>query len=212
MSPPESTFATNKVRDFFGGLYRTHGDSFKALDYGSVETQRKKFQVLASVGDLKNASVLDVGCGFGDLLDFLSPDREPARYVGVDLVPEIVEAARARDRSSMQATKIGFEVGNILDGRSGLPDEVFDYVVCTGFNCVDTGRNFEDLKTAMRCMLEIARIGVAFGMVSTYADRKNPTTYYAPPEAVLTEAFSLTPRVALRHDYMPHDFTIFLYK
>jgi tRNA (uracil-5-)-methyltransferase TRM9 len=44
----------------------------------------------------RRASVLDVGCGNGRLAFLLDRERPGATYVGVDVVPELIELARAQ--------------------------------------------------------------------------------------------------------------------
>ncbi|MDX2021293.1 MAG: glycosyltransferase [Deltaproteobacteria bacterium] len=64
-----------------------------------------------------DASVLEVGCGRGDLLASL-PHAEKA---GIDFVPELIEQAQARH------SNIAFSVGDVL---SAPADRRFDAVVC----------------------------------------------------------------------------------
>ena len=42
-----------------------------------------------------HTSILDVGCGYGDLLD-LMPDFWKGEYVGIDLSPDLLARAKAR--------------------------------------------------------------------------------------------------------------------
>src|ERR1700680_3801966 len=59
--------------------------------------QRARFAaVLEGLRDQDYSSVLDVGCGFGDLLDHLRRRGWQGRYTGVDLVPELIDEARRR--------------------------------------------------------------------------------------------------------------------
>ena len=53
---------------------------------------------------------------------------------------------------------------------------------------------------------------IALNFLSIFSDYFSPGEYYANPETILKIAFSLTSKVVLRHDYMSHDFTIYLYK
>lgn len=62
------------------------------------------------------ASVLEVGCGAGDLLNAL----EPARGVGVDVSPKMIETARER------FPHLEFQVDDVEDLQI---EETFDYVV-----------------------------------------------------------------------------------
>jgi glycosyltransferase involved in cell wall biosynthesis/SAM-dependent methyltransferase len=71
----------------------------------------------------KGASVLEVGCGTGDLLAAL----EPARGLGVDFSPEMVRVARQRFPA---ASHPGLEF-RVDDAEALETAETFDYVVAT---------------------------------------------------------------------------------
>lgn len=195
--------AEGKVHTFFQNLYQKHGDSHKSLAYGSQQTQAKKFQVLIEIAPLEGASILDVGCGFGDLVDYVEAAGISIDYTGVELVEEIAQVARKKHPGSEIIT------GDILDIET---DAQYDYVLTTGFNCVRTNRNWEVLCLALEKMLAMCRKGVAAGMVSNYRHPQDESTYYASPEEVFRYCMSLTTKVILRHDYLPHDFTVYLYK
>ena len=62
------------------------------------------------------ASVLDVGCGNGRLALLLDQERSGARYVGVDLVSELIEVARADTR---QLTSVSAEFHVVDVARPG---------------------------------------------------------------------------------------------
>ncbi|HYR59260.1 MAG TPA: hypothetical protein VEO95_11540, partial [Chthoniobacteraceae bacterium] len=50
---------------------KQHGAGIQALASGTPERQQTRFGVLAGIGDLDGASVLDVGCGFADFNQYL---------------------------------------------------------------------------------------------------------------------------------------------
>lgn len=81
------------------------------------------------------ASVLEIGCGTGDLLQALAPKRG----VGVDISPKTVERARARHPS------LTFIAGD----AENLPfEETFDYVILSDLlgYLEDVQRTFEELR------------------------------------------------------------------
>ena len=68
------------------------------------------------------ASVLDVGCGTGAVIELLHEKHPNARYTGLDLTPEMIAVARSKKLSNCD-----FVVGDAED----LPfaDESFDAVI-----------------------------------------------------------------------------------
>lgn len=74
-----------------------HGaDAAQALGWRDPSSQRLRFEVIAAAADFNGASVLDLGCGTGDLLGFLGQRFKDLRYLGIDQMPEFIEAARRR--------------------------------------------------------------------------------------------------------------------
>jgi len=53
---------------------------------------------------------------------------------------------------------------------------------------------------------------MAVNMLSTYVDYRDKTLSYVKPEMAFGLAKTMTPRVVLRYDYMPYEFTLYLYK
>src|SRR5215213_2125323 len=61
-----------------------HGAGFSSLLWASPQTQAVRFAALTRIVDLNGKSLLDVGCGRADLLDFLlAQNVRPAHYVGL---------------------------------------------------------------------------------------------------------------------------------
>lgn len=68
----------------------------EALGWRHAESQRRRFEVIAQAADFSGCSVLDLGCGTGDLKAFLDERFTDLRYLGIDQMPEFIEAARLR--------------------------------------------------------------------------------------------------------------------
>jgi hypothetical protein len=73
---------------------KRHGPDFRALLWASRRTQEQRFEALAHVADPTGLSILDLGCGRADFLDFLiARGTPPKKYVGLEGVRELAEAA-----------------------------------------------------------------------------------------------------------------------
>jgi trans-aconitate methyltransferase len=74
---------------------RLHGSgSVGALGWHHEDSQRCRFEVIAGVADYRDSTVLDVGCGTGDLRAFLDTRFTGVRYLGIDQMPEFIASAR----------------------------------------------------------------------------------------------------------------------
>jgi ubiquinone/menaquinone biosynthesis C-methylase UbiE len=193
------------VKDFYKKLVEKHGYSIKSLDYRSETGQKTRFDVITQIGISNDDSLLDVGCGFGDYFNYLKQKGiKNIKYNGIDLSDEIVDVANEKN------PLINVVQGNVLD----LPDDKkFDYVISLGFNAVKTGENWETLTAVLDKMWKLCKKGIAYNAVSTFAEEQDKAIYFVSPIKVIDHIMSnLTYKIVFKHDYMPHDFTIYAYK
>lgn len=88
---------------------RRHGAGFGALLWASQRTQGVRFEALVRAAEFEGRRVLDVGCGRGDLLDFMdSQGIRVASYVGIEGVAELAAAARGKEREDVQIIEADF--------------------------------------------------------------------------------------------------------
>jgi len=184
-------------------LFAEHGHSHKTLNWGSQEGQYLRFRILAGIGQLQGKRILDVGCGLGDFAGWLKQNNIQLIYTGIDLSQELVLQARNAYPT------LEFLHGSILD-KELLKDRKFDYVFASGiFYTYYAGRE-NWMKLAIKRMWDYCEIGVAFNSLSTWSENHEPEEFHANPAETMNFCKTLTPWLALRHDYHPRDFTIFL--
>jgi len=193
------------VKDFFNKLVEKYGYSPKSLAYSGEKSQKIKFNIVTEVGIEDNCSVLDVGCGFGDYFNYLKQRGiKNVKYCGIDISNKIVDFAKEKN------SLVNVIQGNVLDLSD---DEKYDYVISLGFNCVKTGSNWETLTQVLDKMWKLSKKGIAYNAVSTFSEDSPRKIYFVSPAKVIDYIMNnLTYKVVFRHDYMPHDFTIFAYK
>src|SRR5579883_1575997 len=86
----------------------------------SLRAQKMRFENFVVHHDLNGASILDVGCGVGDLWHHLQLRSLQCQYLGVDISSEMIRVASEKFPSAR------FEAANILNWT---PEPRFDYVV-----------------------------------------------------------------------------------
>jgi RimJ/RimL family protein N-acetyltransferase/SAM-dependent methyltransferase len=189
--------------DHYTRLLIEHGISARALDWGSAKSQRRRFDVLAEIADLRAASVLDIGCGLGDFFAVLCERYMDTHYTGYDLTPAMIASATAR---FPHAT---FEVRDIV---TDPPIDSFDYTFASGIFTFLEDEPVKHMQVLLRAMYTSARRGVAFNSLSTWASHRKSGEFFADPLETLAFCRTLTPYVVLRHDYFSHDFTLYMYR
>jgi SAM-dependent methyltransferase len=191
-----------RIAGYYDELVTTYGHSPRACDYGRPESQKQKFEVLSHVADLGGKSVLDVGCGFGDFSNFLAERFPSLTYRGVDISPQMVENARALNPAA------DIVQCNILHSAV----EPADVVTANGiFYLLGSGAE-EVMQQLVARMFELCKEAVAFNSLSGWAPEPEAGEFYADPARTLAFCRTLTPWVTLRHDYHPHDFTVYMYR
>lgn len=190
-----------RVRAHFLPLLEAHGSSSLAVGYKHAGNHIARYQILLGIDDVAEASILDVGCGVGHFAKWLSEHGYRGDYKGVDLMPEMVD--RAREQNPGKA----FEVCDITQAPANLSA---DFVMASGIFHMGDAALMKEMLTAMfaRC-----RIGVAFNSLSAWDGVDEQGDFYcADPLEIIDFCRTLTPNIIFRHDYLPHDFTVFLYK
>lgn len=84
---------------FYRNALERYGENAEGVHWHSTEAQQVRFAALRDLlpTDLTGLTLVDVGCGLGDLHGFLAGRGElPRRYIGIDCVEPMVRIARAR--------------------------------------------------------------------------------------------------------------------
>jgi SAM-dependent methyltransferase len=179
------------------------GNDIRTVGWKSVEEQELRFRVLCDIGDLRNSRVCDVGSGFGDLLPYLRHRFGDVEYLGVDLVPGLVEEASRLHQDAR------FVVRNLLTDPT---EERFDYCLLSGALNIRVTDNMALAADLLSRMFELADVGVAANFLSSNVNFERPINFHYDPSDVLRVAKEITPWVTLRHDYPLWEFSVYLYR
>ena len=185
------------------------GYSPAALGWGKEGRQDVRFKILSELIIARpQSSVLDVGCGFGDLYRFLRNNLWRGEYAGIDIVPGLLNMAKEID------PHINVFEGDVTSSDSPPVNIKYDFVVASGvFNAkLSTTTNEEHIQKALTNMYGLSKIAVCVDFMSTYVDYQHPEAYHTNPMWAFNIAKGLSRRVTLRHDYMPYEFSLIIYK
>ncbi len=184
----------------------THGTTAKGVDWKDEDGQRLRHrQFLRLVEHDPEASILDLGCGYGDFLPFLRAHGHRGRYIGLDVAPAMVEAAR---RLHGEGPDRVFHLG-------AESPEPADYAIASGILNVIRGADASAWQAYVDAVIEglarSSRRGFAFNMLSLNSDpeRRRPDLHYADPAAMLAAMIARHGRhAAVLQDYGLWEFTL----
>jgi SAM-dependent methyltransferase len=198
LPPPEATAR------WYEEKVRTYGFDYRGLGFRTRSSQVKRFEALMALGELDGRRVLDVGCGFGDFLEFLHGQGVRPVYTGIDVCEPMVR--RCIERFGKDAR---FEATDVLEYE---PTETFDYVVASGLFGLDAEGTRERILPSLERMVRWARIGAAVNFLSAAYPNPAENRIYVEPGKAIEAALTLAPAVRLDHTYLPNDFTLYLYR
>lgn len=198
---------SNKQLEYYKKKYQQHGASVRTLTWNTLVSQQHRFDILVSIGDLQDCSILDVGCGFGDLYKYLkNKNISISDYVGCDIIKEFINHAKEIYPTTT------FLCMDFLN-NSRYIDKKFDFVFASGLFAHKEEKWDEYLLNMTKKMFNFCNIGIAVNFLSNFSTNKDNFPYYADPSDVLRVLMkNISNKVTLRHDYRHNDFTVFLYK
>lgn len=122
--------------------------------------------------DLEPTSILDVGCGNGRWLDFLSSSlAQPFSYVGIDNSPELLAFAQQKNQGK---TNISFEEVDIIDHlihQQPLSNQTFEMIGMFGVM-----HHIPAFENRLSLLLELYRLTKPGGycLISLWQFKKDP--------------------------------------
>ena len=175
-----------------------YGTRAEAVHWNSKASQYKRFDILLSMlSDIEDSSVVDAGCGFGDLYLYLQEKGKPPRsYAGIELMEPMAEEARKR-------TGCEIIVGDVL--HDALMEA--DYYICSGAMNILTR---DETRLFIRRCFEASRRGFIFNILK--GEDESLVYNYFQPEAIAAIAREIGAGFQIRDDYLPRDFTVLLTK
>ena len=188
----------------YSTLLKKYGDCFRALNWGTAESQRARFEVLFDIGIQSGDRILDVGCGLADFYAWLLERLPSVNYEGIDITPNMVQAAKKRFPDIIISNK------NIFD--PDLKANSFDYLIASGIFFLRKEVPMKYMESIVSEMFDKSIKGIAFNSLSAWASEKTQGEFYADPYEVVEFCKKLSPNIVLRHEYHPADFTVYVYK
>jgi len=198
-----------KILDFHNSLLDRSRASEEQLwelaGWSSPSSQLLRFERLLRTTSFSGGSVLDWGCGGGDLFAYLSKTGHRFNYTGYDINPRMIALAQRRFGSHFDLVSLSHQV-----------TAEYDYIFASGiFQFRDDARPtyfLDYLESMFRC----ARRAVAVNFLSALRNSENKIDdeLYVEPTSIVPFLSRICNRWVIDHSYHPGkgDFTVALLK
>ena len=205
MEGQDRKLSIDKTAELYNNRFDDFGRDIKTVGWGSQKDQRIRFEMLFRGIDPTGKTILDVGCGLGDLIPFLEEQtNDNFNYIGIDIAEKLIENAKAIYSKEGRV----FYVGDIFS--TGVPD--VDISVLSGALSFKMEGIEEYAYQTMKKMFDLSREAASLNFLSKYVDFELKKNQHYHPEMIFSKAKALSKRVNLFHDYPLYEFTLQIIK
>ena len=201
-----------KLNEYFTEKLETFGVTAKGVDYNGEQARQIRFAELVKIIDpAKPFSVIDYGCGYGAMFEYLHAKGWDFDYHGVDLIKKMVLAGRENYK--------GFPNAHFTTDEKEL--SIADYLMAASIFNIKLESPYDEWQdficnTLLR-MNALCSKGFSFNMLTKYSDAdrmaQRPDLFYGDPLFFFDFCKrNFSRNVALLHDYGLYDFTILVRK
>lgn len=181
---------------FYSSAIEKYGTTARGVNWNSKQTQTIRFKTILKLlpKKLKDYTILDAGCGFGDFYFYLEDKKNlPANYIGVDIHEDMV---------SIASNNTGEEILNIDIIQDKLPKA--DFIVCSG--AMNVLSSYETYLFMRNCFLSS---NIAFVFNILHGKKESETYNYLTTEQIELFAKELNvKKVTYLDGYLDADITV----
>lgn len=185
---------------FYQSAISKHGISPRGVHWINQENQYLRFEILVSfLKDIKSSTIVDAGCGFGDLYLYLNKVvKLPKKYIGIDVESKMVQIAKRRTNQDIFQKDI-------------ITDELIsaDYYIASGSLNILT--NDECFKFIRQAYLYCNK-GFVFNLLHTNSITNRDIYNGFEPFEIVDYCKNFSNNVLIKDGYIDGDFTIFMQK
>lgn len=192
-----------------------HGATPQGVDWPNPQDLTTRFKVMLDVCQVvspdKTIDLLDLGCGYGALLEYINNSgyHQRVNYRGIDLSAKMIQAAIDKFGASY------FEQRDILVNK--LPSASVDFIVMNGLFTEKRSLSQAEMELFFANMLTVAfdaaRVAVAFNVMNYHVDWFRDDLFHLPFDRMAEIVKQCCSRhFTIRADYGLYEYTAYVYK
>ncbi len=191
--------------------FEQHGDSHLGVDWPSLADLNTRFEVMLDLIKDKqsHATLLDFGCGNGQLIEFLKNQNiVNIKYSGLDISEKFVRFCQEK---YPEHTFLNID----LLADDNIPS--FDYIICNGVFTekllLSHNEMFSFLKEMLVKIFSKSNCGIAFNVMSGHVDYERDDLFHLKHDQLVDFIVkNLSRSYVIRNDYGLYEYIVYIYK
>lgn len=198
-----------EVADLYEAAYQEHGRSLSAI-FIPKGRQKERFDALTRPITGEGFTILDYGCGFGHLKDYLDQKFTQYHYTGVDITASFIQDNIAR--FSGQKNSLFQQIASYKDVQGQ-----YDYILSAGvFNLRYSNNptlNKQFVYDSITHLFHCANTALLIDFMPADVDYMQESAYHQDVMEIY-DFFrkNLTRRLILDQSYMPYEYCLIAFK
>ena len=199
--------SNNISSNFYVSEYDQFGNDCRSLGW-SKTSQLIRFEKLGQLFNFKGYTLLDVGCGFADLYDYLKvSNMNPSRYLGIEPFLPFYEISKQNLESEKDAVVLACAIEDFSSTVT------FDVVVAIGICNLIVRDNYLVLFSLIDKMLILANNSIFVSVLSDSAPveiqkKSTNSTFFYSEKIISSRLETLGYTFSIHNGYLPHDMFI----
>lgn len=195
-----------EIKGMYVEALRCHGDSPASL-LTPKGRSHLRYRAIKEQVNKNGLKILDYGCGLGYLYDYLSKTKFSFEYTGIDMVPQFIDSCK------LKYPKACFD---LIDPTRPICGE-YDIVFASGvFNLMTHDSEIISKEYALErieYLFSITNEILVCDFLSSLVDfKQSKAQHFSPSEIVEFCSNKLSRRFKLRHDLLPYEMTLIVWK
>lgn len=198
----------SKIKKYYEDNYVVGYPDYYIQGWENKTAQEARFKELVGSQNLNNKRILDVGCGTGNLLEYISARFTGFDYTGVDILPHMIEIAR---KKGLMGSFLCID----LFKNNPFSSNSFDVIFSSGIFNLNLGNNKEFLLDALEVFQKLSSDEISFNLLWDKSPNREDKYYYFSPEEVekwLSDKYGDSWNINTAKGYLNNDFTVYLKK
>jgi len=185
---------------FYTSAIQKYGTTAKGVNWASSKSQKIRFKTILELlpKELNALSIIDAGCGFGDLYTYMKKKKNlPKIYIGIDAL---------EDMYSIASENTGCEIIIADITKDEIPSA--DFIVCSG--ALNTLERFETHQFISQCF-KSCNLGFVFNILHGEKESETYNYFSTTDLKAIAQDLNVT-KLEFKTGYLDDDITVGFFK